>query len=102
MRVLLINPTSEHWRVAPGHRPRMATRTFRFSMLSSLYVAAAMPPEVNVRIVDEEVEAVDFETNADLICISLMTFNAPRAYELAAKFRECGKPVMVGGYPSSF
>jgi radical SAM superfamily enzyme YgiQ (UPF0313 family) len=71
---------------------------FRFSMLSSLYVAAAMPAGVKTEIVDEEVEAVDFETNADLIGISFMTFNAPRAYELAAKFRQRGKQVIVGGY----
>jgi len=52
---------------------------FRFSMLSSLYVAAAMPAGVKVEIVDEEVETVDFETDVDLIGISFMTFNALQA-----------------------
>jgi radical SAM superfamily enzyme YgiQ (UPF0313 family) len=71
-------------------------------MLSSLYVAAAMPPGVSVRIVDEEVEELDFDTDADLIGISFMTFNAPRAYEIADRFRARGKRVVVGGYHPSF
>ena len=65
IRFVLINPTSPTWRVKPGERPR-AARYFRFSMLSSLYVAAAMPSYVQTRIIDEEVEALDFNMDADL------------------------------------
>lgn len=62
-----------------------------------------MPPYVETRIIDEEVEPVDFETDADLIGISFMTYNAPRAYEIADRFRgEKGKPVIVGGYHPTF
>jgi radical SAM superfamily enzyme YgiQ (UPF0313 family) len=68
-------------------------------MLPSLYVAASMPSFVETRIVDEELEPIDFETEADLIGISFMTYNAPRAYEIAAEFRlRRGKPVIFGGY----
>ena len=68
-------------------------------MLSSLYVAASMPPFVETRIVDEDVEAIDFDLDADLVGISFMTYNAPRAYEIAERFRkEKGKPVIFGGY----
>ena len=62
-----------------------------------------MPPEVDTRIVDEDVGPVDFDTDADLIGISLMTYNAPRAYEIADRFRsEKGKPVILGGYHPTF
>jgi radical SAM superfamily enzyme YgiQ (UPF0313 family) len=72
-------------------------------MLSSLYVAAAMPAYVDTQILDEDVEAIDYDTDADLIGISFMTFNAPRAYEIADKFRnEKGKSVIFGGYHPSF
>jgi radical SAM superfamily enzyme YgiQ (UPF0313 family) len=101
LRFLLVNPTAPEWRVRPGASPSRATQFFRFSMLSSLYVAAAMPRYVSVRIVDEEVEPVDFEVDADLVGISFMTFNAPRAYEIAARFRARGKTVVVGGYHPS-
>ncbi len=72
-------------------------------MLSSLYVAAAMPDYVETRIVDEEIEPIDFGTDADVIGISFMTYNAPRAYEIADRFRhEMGKPVIFGGYHPTF
>ena len=78
IKFLLINPTSPLWRVNANQRPRNS-RVFRFSMLPSLYVAASMPPYVDTQIIDEDVEPVDFDTDAILIGISFMTFNAPRA-----------------------
>ena len=98
----LINPTSPIWRVHEGENPR-GSRFFRFSMLSSLSVAAAMPPYVKTRITDEEIEPINFNTDADLIGISFMTYNAPRAYEIADKFRrEKGKKVIFGGFHPTF
>ena len=101
MKLLLVSPTSPLWRTqAPG--AYRGARAFRFSMLSSLYVAAAMPPDVDTRLVDEDVEPVDFETDADVVGISFMTYNAPRAYEIADEFRRRGKTVIVGGYHPTF
>ncbi len=71
-------------------------------MLSSLYVAAAMPSYVESRIVDEDTEPIDFNTDADLIGVSFMTFNAPRAYEIGDRFRAIGKKVIFGGYHPTF
>jgi radical SAM superfamily enzyme YgiQ (UPF0313 family) len=71
-------------------------------MLPSLYVAASMPSYVETQIVDEDVEPVDFQTDASLIGISFMTFNAPRAYEIADQFRAMGKCVIFGGYHPTF
>lgn len=101
LRFLLFNPTAPQWRVPPGGTASAATRFFRFSMLSSLYVAAALPPGVKVTIVDEEIEPIDFDADVDLVGISFMTFNAPRAYEIADRFRARGKAVVVGGYHPS-
>jgi radical SAM superfamily enzyme YgiQ (UPF0313 family) len=100
-KFLLVNPTAPQWRVGTGASASRKTQVFRFSMLSSLYVAAALPPGVNAEIVDEEVDVIDFDTDADLIGISFMTFNAPRAYEIADRFRAKGKTVVVGGYHPS-
>ncbi|HTT68925.1 MAG TPA: radical SAM protein [Gemmatimonadales bacterium] len=101
MKLLLVSPTSPLWRTrAPGEY--RGPRAFRFSMLSSLYVAAAMPPGVETRVVDEDVEPVDFEAEADLVGVSFMTYNAPRAYEIADEFRRRGKTVIAGGYHPTF
>ena len=102
VKFVLINPSSDTWRAKRGEKPR-GSRFFRFSMLTSLYVAAAMPQFVETNIIDEEVESIDFNLNADLIGISFMTYNAPRAYAIADKFRhEKGKPVIFGGYHPTF
>jgi radical SAM superfamily enzyme YgiQ (UPF0313 family) len=98
IKIALINPTSHLRRVSAEQEPRVP-RVFRFSMLTSLYVAASMPPWVETRIIDEDLEPIDYEIDADLIGISFMTFNAPRAYAIADRFRNrCGKKVIVGGY----
>lgn len=102
IKFVLINPTSPLWRIRSGERPR-SSRYFRFSMLPSLHVAASMPPYVETQIIDEEVEPIDFDTDAHLIGISFMTYNAPRAYAIADRFRgEKGKPVIFGGYHPTF
>lgn len=101
LRFDLISPTAAIWRARRKGRPR-GPRVFRFSMLPSLSVAASMPRDVETRIIDENVQPIDFDTDADLIGISFMTFNAPRAYEIAARFRERGKTVIAGGYHPTF
>ncbi|MFH1010684.1 MAG: radical SAM protein [bacterium] len=102
IKFLLISPTSPERRVTRGDHPHRTTRAFRFSMLPCLYVAAAMPPYMETRIVDEDVEPVDYDADTDLVGISFMTANAVRAYEVADAFRQRGKPVIVGGYHPTF
>ena len=98
IKFVLINPTSPARRAKTGERPA-SSRVFRFSMLPSLCVAASMPPHVDTRIVDEDIEPIDYDVDADLVGITFMTYNAPRAYEIARRFREDkGMPVIVGGY----
>ena len=102
VKFLLICPTSPERRVEQGGGPNRATRTFRISMLPSLSVAAAMPSYVDTKILDEDVEAIDFAARVDLVGISCMTSNALRAYEIADAFRQRGIPVIMGGYHPTF
>jgi radical SAM superfamily enzyme YgiQ (UPF0313 family) len=101
LKLDLISPTASIWRAQRRGVPR-GPRVFRFSMLPSLSVAAAMPAGVETRIIDENVEPIDFDSDADVIGISFMTFSAPRAYEIAARFRERGKTVLFGGFHPTF
>ncbi|MBM3214083.1 B12-binding domain-containing radical SAM protein [Candidatus Poribacteria bacterium] len=101
VRFVLICPTSPYWRTTKAGKHRGA-RAFRFSMLPSLYVAASMPPYVQTRIIDEDVEPIDYDIEADLVGVSFMTFNAPRAYEIGDRFRAKGIPVIFGGFHPSF
>ncbi len=60
-KFLLIKPATPEYRVSSENAGAGRTRLFRYSMLSSLYVAAAMPPWVETRILDEEVEPIDYD-----------------------------------------
>jgi radical SAM superfamily enzyme YgiQ (UPF0313 family) len=65
-------------------------------------LASLTPPEVDIHLVDEHVEAVNLEEPADLVAISCMTAAAPRGYQLADHFRARGTPVVMGGmHPSA-
>jgi radical SAM superfamily enzyme YgiQ (UPF0313 family) len=98
LRILLIAPAGEHVRVT-RQRPTVPRRAMkRFSVLPLTAVAALTPGRHSVRIVDENVEALDFDTPCDLVGITFMTALAPRAYEIAAEFRRRGRTVVGGGY----
>jgi radical SAM superfamily enzyme YgiQ (UPF0313 family) len=101
MKILLITPCIEKYLLKPGKKSK-EVKLFRFSMLSVLTVAACTPKEHEVEIVDEHIEAVDFDNDADVIGISFMTAHAPRAYQLAEEFRRRGKTVVFGGFHPTF
>jgi radical SAM superfamily enzyme YgiQ (UPF0313 family) len=98
MKILLVLPAGENVRVT-RERPDVPKRKMlRFSVLPLTMVAALTPPEHQVRIVDENVEPLDCGMDADVVGVTLMTALAPRAYEIARRFRERGKIVVGGGY----
>ena len=74
---------------------------FKFPSLSLAVLAAATPPEWEVALCDENIEPLNFSTDADLVAITAMTPQAPRAYEIAAGFRAAGKSVVMGGFHAS-
>jgi radical SAM superfamily enzyme YgiQ (UPF0313 family) len=99
LKFVIICPAAKAFRIdGRTKKPSRRMKIFRVSMLSALYVAACVPKDVETAIVDENVEPIDLDYDADIVGISFMTFNAPRAYELAAAFRERGKTVVFGGY----
>jgi len=89
MKILLISPTVD-----------AEKRTNKGLMLPqlALYILEGLTPkEHEVRIIEEESELVDLEQECDLVGISCMTANAPRAYELCREFKKRGKTVLLGG-----
>jgi radical SAM superfamily enzyme YgiQ (UPF0313 family) len=98
MRILLVLPATEPLRVT-HERPNVPDRAMlRFSILPLTTVAALTPPEHEVTLCDENVQALDTDADVDVVGVSFMTALAPRAYEIAAEFRARGKVVVAGGY----
>lgn len=96
MKLLLIAPSSGRWKKASKAR-FFSGKTFRFSLLSLLTVAAECPSSDEVKIVDEQIEKIPWDESFDLVGITCMTALAPRAYEISAKFRMRKIPVVLGG-----
>lgn len=101
MNVLLIAPASGLWH-GIGRSWWFNGRTFRFSLLSLLNVAAETPEDVRIRIVDEQVGRIPFDEDWDLVGITAMTAAAPRAYAIADRFRDRRVPVVLGGMHATF
>jgi radical SAM superfamily enzyme YgiQ (UPF0313 family) len=98
LKILLVLPAGERVRVTRDclEVPRRAM--LRFSVLPLTVVAALTPPGHEVRIVDENVEPLDYDSDCDVVGITFMTALAPRAYEIADHFRRRGQVVVAGGY----
>ena len=60
--------------------------------------AAALPEEVEVNFIDDNLQTVNFDASCDLVAISTMlSSQLPRAFEIAREFRQRGKKVIFGG-----
>jgi radical SAM superfamily enzyme YgiQ (UPF0313 family) len=74
---------------------------YRMPMLGLNRLAELTPEDVSVEIIDENLSEIDY-SYADLVGISVMTPAAPRAYEIAKRYRELGAKVVFGGiHPST-
>jgi len=60
-------------------------------------LAALTPEEYDVCIVDECVEEIDFNLDADLVVLSAMAIQEKRLFEIADEFRRRGYTVCMGG-----
>lgn len=93
MKILLLSPVQKSEARTP--------RAIRIPEISLHLIKALTPETDEVQIVQEEMEDINLEADCDLVGISCMTSNAPRAYELAGEFRRRGKKVVLGGiHPS--
>ena len=89
MKILLISPI-----VCPDEK----TPSGLMIPQLALHILEGLTPVAHsVKTVEEENEKVDCEEDCDVVGISCMTSNAPRAYELAREFRKRGKKVILGG-----
>ena len=95
LRIALISPKGPLYRRRGG----IFRQNLRYMPLTLPTLASLIPPELDVELecIDEGIADVDPELRADLVGMTVITGSAPRAYELAARFRERGIPVVLGG-----
>ena len=64
-------------------------------------VAALTPDSWDIKIVSDYVEDADYDGDWDLVGVSAMTSQAPRAYQIAREFKKRGVPTVMGGFHCS-
>ena len=66
------------------------------------YLAGMSRERAACELYDERVETVPLDRETDLVAMTVETYTARRAYQLAMSFRQRGIPVVVGGYHPTF
>jgi radical SAM superfamily enzyme YgiQ (UPF0313 family) len=97
-RLLIIQPS--HYR-SKTDRNVFRVRRRNVVPLTLPYLAALTPPDWQVKLIDEQLEPIDFEQRADVVAITCSTLTSLRAYDVADEFRRRGLPVILGG-PHAF
>ena len=98
MKILLVFPRIEHGQTTVKDKGTWNAFLFGNPIITLPHIASITPREYDVKIVNENYEDLDFNSDADLIGITCYTMTAPRVYEIADEFRKRGKKVVLGGY----
>jgi len=94
MKILLISPT---WKKETKAKRKSRHRVFKVPPHNLLIISALTPKDIDIEIIDENIEEIDFDKKVNLVGITTMTASSPRAYEIADIFRDKGIPVVLGG-----
>jgi radical SAM superfamily enzyme YgiQ (UPF0313 family) len=89
MKILLISPCQ--------NLESRQQKSVIFPQLALDLLAGLTPPGHDVSIIEEEFEDIPLDADCDLVGLSCMTSNAPRAYVLAREFKRRGRTVVLGG-----
>ncbi|WP_052210476.1 radical SAM protein [Thermoanaerobacter sp. YS13] len=94
MRLFLIAPAGRALRQMKRGILRFSTLNFALTLPR---LAALCPPDVEVKIIDDQIEDIPYDEPVDLVGLTAETPHAPRAYEIAEEFRRRGIPTIMGG-----
>ncbi|MBZ0271982.1 B12-binding domain-containing radical SAM protein [bacterium] len=94
MKLLLILPTQLDREGRPIRRPKASVNL----NLNLPLIAGLTPKDIEIRIINDYVEPVPLDFDADLVGITTLMTTTPRAYQLADAFRDHGKTVVFGGF----
>lgn len=95
LRIALVSPKGPLYRSSGG----IFKKSLRYMPLTLPTLASLVPKELNavVTCIDEGIEEVDLDLEADIVGITVITGTARRSYALAAHFRSRGITVVLGG-----
>ena len=92
-RVTIIHPCVGRRRGMKGYM-----RSWQMEAIPAATIAALLPDDVDCRFYDDRMEPIPFDEPTDLVAISVETYTARRAYQIATEYRRRGVPVVMGGF----
>jgi len=93
MRLTLIHPCVGRW---AGDRKYI--RSWQMEPLAPAVLAGLTPNDIDIRFYDDRLESIPFDEPTELVAISIETYTARRAYQIATEYRQRGVPVVLGGF----
>ncbi len=96
MRITLIHPT-----IGRHEGQRNYIRSWQMEPLGAATIANLTPMQYDVAFYDDRVETIRYDEPTDLVAISIETYTAKRAYQIASEYRKRNVPVVMGGFHAS-
>ncbi|MBD3306036.1 radical SAM protein, partial [candidate division KSB3 bacterium] len=97
MKIYLINPKFPVTYWGFEYSNDLSGLKYTSPPLGLATVAALTPADIEVEICDENIEAIDFENECDIVGLTAYLVQGPRAFQIAQEFRQRGKTVVMGG-----
>ena len=66
--------------------------------LTIAVISSLIPNTYKKEFYDDRIDKINYDTDTDLVLITLETYTAKRAYYIASQFQSRGKTVILGGY----
>ncbi len=92
-RLTIVHPC-----VGRSRNMRSYIRSWKMEPIPAAMIAALTPAGVEKRFYDDRLEKIPFDEPTDLVAISVETYTARRAYQIASEYRLRGVPVVMGGF----
>lgn len=96
MRLTIVHPC-----IGRRAGDRGYVRTWQMEPLPAATLAGLTPRDVDIRFYDDRMETIPFDEATDLVALSVETYTAKRAYQVASEYRRRGVPVVMGGFHPS-
>lgn len=92
MHLTIVHPAIGH------RRGEKYIKTWQMEPLPAAAIAGNTPPDIKLDFFDDRMEKIPFDLPTDAVAISLETYTAKRAYQIASEYRRRGVPVIFGGF----
>lgn len=92
MKVTIIYPCMGR---IPGKR---YVRSWQMEPLPAAQLAGLTPAGIDIAFFDDRMEPIPYDSPTDLVAITVETYTARRAYQIASEYRRRAVPVVMGGF----